>query len=260
MKCVIVAAGSSTRLRPLTDDLPKCLLPIRGKTILARTIEGLLAAGITKIAIVVGFQAGKIRTFLRDQFPNAKIRFILNPNFAVTNNAYSLLLAREFFLDSKSSTKSNDHLLILDSDIVFHPGLLRSIGDQGEENRIAVRVKGSHDMEEVRVSTDDSGIINRIGKGLSLERSLGESVGIERFNHESAQSMFEILQRRVEHGAGRKEYYEMSFQAMIDLGVKIKAVDVSDFPVIEIDTLLDLEFAEQVIVPSIEADTDVRVR
>jgi L-glutamine-phosphate cytidylyltransferase len=260
MKCVIVAAGSSTRLRPLTDTLPKCLLPIRGKTILARAMEGLLAAGITQIAIVVGFQAEKIHTFLREKYPNVKTRFILNPNFALTNNAYSLLLAREFFLDSKASTKSDDHLLILDSDIIFHPGVLRSLEGQGEENRIAVRVKGSHDMEEVRVSTDHAGTIDRIGKEITLERSLGESVGIERFNHESAQLMFEILVRRVERGAGRKEYYEMSFQEMIDLGVKIKAVDVSDFPVIEIDTPPDLELAEQVIVPSIEADTDVRVR
>jgi choline kinase len=260
MKCVIVAAGSSTRLRPLTDALPKCLLPIGGKAILARAIEGLLAANITKIALVVGFQAGKIRSFLKQQFPDVRFRFILNPNFALTNNAYSLLLASDFVLESKSRTTTSDHLLILDSDIVFHAGLLGELEKQGEENGIAVRVRGAHDAEEVRVSTDKSGNISRIGKDIILDQSLGESIGIERFNHESAQLMFEILGRRVKQGSGRKEYYETAIQEMIDRGVKIRAVDVSNFPVVEIDTPVDVELAERVVIPLIDANANVRVQ
>jgi choline kinase len=260
MKCIVVAAGSSTRLRPLTDALPKCLLLIGGKTILARAIENLLNANITKIALVVGFEAAKIRSFLEQQFPFVKFRFILNPNFASTNNAYSLLLARDFFLEPNSPTKINHDLLVLDSDIVFHPALLQKVVGRGEENRIVVRVKGAHDAEEVRVALDGAGNISEIGKDVIPNRSYGESIGIEWFAYESAKMLFDVLDRRVKRGSGRTEFYEMAFQEMTDLGVKIKAIDVSDFPAIEIDSPADLELAERVIVPSIDAISNVRLQ
>jgi len=259
MKCVIVAAGSSTRLRPMTENLPKCLLSIGGKTILERAVMSLLEAKITKIAIVVGFQGEKIRLFLKQRFPGVKVRYILNPNFASTNNAYSLLLASDFFFESKSHPNSEEQLLILDSDIVFHPRLLEAIAANGEENKIAVRVKGAHDNEEVRVSTDSLGYIVRIGKNITLGQSFGESVGIELFCHKSANRLFEVLKRRVIDGGGRTEFYEMAFEEMVTTGVKIKAVDVSDFPAVEIDTHADLELAERVIVPSIDGNSSVRI-
>lgn len=260
MKCVIVAAGLSTRLRPMTDNLPKCLLTVGGKTILQRTIESLLNADITKIALVIGFEGEKIRSFLKRQFPDRKFRFILNPNFASTNNAYSLLLASDFFLESKARTKTNDHLLVLDSDIIFHPELLLALRGDGGESRIAVRVKGSHDDEEVRVSTNTSGDIVKIGKNINLDLLYGESIGMEWFNHESGKLLFEVLDRRVRRGSGRTEYYEMSFQEMINLGTKVKAVDVGDHTAIEIDSPADLELAERTIVPLIDTISDVRLR
>jgi len=260
MKCVIVAAGSSTRLRPLTDALPKCLLSIGGKTILQRGIENLLDSHITKIAVVVGFQAQKIQTFLKRQYPQMKIQCILNPNYTSTNNAYSLLLARDFFLNQESRTKVNDHLLMLDSDIVFHPGLLDLLKSNKDENALAVRVEGIHDGEEVRASIDRSGNISRIGKNVALDQAFGESIGIERFSHESSAMLFEILEQQVKQGSGRTGFYEAAFQKMIDKGTKIKAVDVGKLPAIEIDSKDDYELAERVIVPSIDESLNVRVQ
>jgi choline kinase len=260
MKCVIVAAGSSTRLRPLTDALPKCLLSIGGKTILQRAIENILDAHITKIAVVVGFQAQKIQSFLTRRYPHGNIQCILNPNFASTNNAYSLLLARDFFLESESRTKTNDRLLILDSDIVFHPGLLTLLNGNKDENALAVRVDGVHDGEEVRASIDKSGNISRIGKNIALDQALRESIGIELFTHVSARMLFEILEEHVRRGSGRTGYYESAFQEMIDKGTKIRAVDVGKLPVIEIDSKDDYEYAERVTVPSIDASLNVRVQ
>lgn len=260
MKCVIVAAGMSTRLRPMTDTLPKCLLTIGAKTILGRTVESLLAMNVTNIALVVGFEAEKIRSFVRQRFPDRKFRFILNPNYASTNNAYSLLLASDFFLDPKARTKAQDHLLLLDSDIVFHPGLLHVLAREGEENRIGVRVNGTHDEEEVGVSIDSAGSIVKIGKYIEPKDTYGESIGMEFFNNETGRILFEVLEKRVKSGNGRTEYYEEAFQEMISMGVKFKATDVDDFPVTEIDSPADLAFAEQTVVPLINTIPDVQVR
>jgi len=258
MKCIIVAAGMSTRLRPLTDSLPKCLLLIGGKTILQRTIDNLLGAGITNIALVVGFESEKVRSYLKHQFPERRFRIILNPNFRSTNNAYSLFLARDFFLDS--GTKTRESLLLLDSDILFHPRLLQVLQALTNENTIVVRVKGAHDDEEVRVSVDGSGSVLKIGKDVDLEDLYGESIGIERFNHESARLLFDVLDRRVRRGNGRTEYYEVALQEMIDLGVRFKGVDMADCPAVEIDSKDDLELAERTIVPLIDSSSNVRIQ
>lgn len=60
MRAVIFAAGLGTRLRPLTDAMPKPLVPVAGRPILARTLEA-LPASVTEVVIVVGYKGGMIR-------------------------------------------------------------------------------------------------------------------------------------------------------------------------------------------------------
>ncbi|MBI3586111.1 MAG: phosphocholine cytidylyltransferase family protein [Ignavibacteriales bacterium] len=247
MKCVILAAGESTRLRPLTNDTPKCLLNVGGKAILHRTLENVFATGIKEVAIVVGYKADAIRAFVKEKFPQRSIRFILNPNFASTNNAYSLVLARKFFVDEQEPQPSKEKFLLLDGDIVFSPKLLPFLIEQEGENKIAVRVEGNHDDEEIRVMIDEAGNITMIGKETPLSKTHGESIGIEIFSYITAKKLFEVLENRVDHGKGRAEFYEHAFQEMIDNGAELQAIDTSAFPAVEIDTPKDLELAEQFV-------------
>ena len=62
---MIFAAGLGTRLKPLTDTLPKALVPLAGKTLLQWQIEKLKAAGITDIVVNVHHFADKIIEYLR---------------------------------------------------------------------------------------------------------------------------------------------------------------------------------------------------
>lgn len=245
MKCVLLAAGTSTRLRPLTTKTPKCLLPVGGIPLLERTFANLKAAGIRDICCVTGFRGRAVRTFVRRTFGSIHVTFIDNPRFLTTNNAVSLSLAQSFV--------GNDPFLLLDSDIVFGNALLKHLLTQKRRpNRVAVRVRGPHDEEEIRVSINRWDHIRRIGKTVALNETYGESVGIEVFAPPSSVRLFEVLQRRVRTSAGRKEFYEASFQSLIDEGHRIWAVDISDFPCAEIDTAEDLAFAEEVIVPRID--------
>ena len=247
MKCIILAAGAATRMRPLTNDVPKCLLLVGGKPILQRAIEQVAAAGIQQIGLVVGFQAEAIRSFVKQHFPFLRIRFIVNPRYESTNNAFSLLMAREFFNPEKEKNRPLDDLLLMDADVVFSPRLLPFVLGEGSPNRIAVRVAGHHDDEEVRVKVDASGNVSSIGKTIPLSETLGESIGIEFFSATAAKRLFETIEERVRGGSGRTEFYEASFQAMIDQGIRFKAVDVSSFPSIEIDTPEDLRAAEKLV-------------
>ena len=58
---VILAAGMAKRLRPLTDERPKCLLKVGERTLLQRTVDAMLDAGIRELVVVTGYRANMIR-------------------------------------------------------------------------------------------------------------------------------------------------------------------------------------------------------
>jgi NDP-sugar pyrophosphorylase family protein len=66
MKAVILAAGKGTRMRELTNELPKPMLNVQGKPILEHILLGLLAAGIRDVFIVTGFRAEVIQEYFGD--------------------------------------------------------------------------------------------------------------------------------------------------------------------------------------------------
>ena len=65
-KAVLLAAGKGTRMRELTTELPKPMIPVRGKPILQHIVEGLAAAGITRVLIIVGYRAEVVKEFFGD--------------------------------------------------------------------------------------------------------------------------------------------------------------------------------------------------
>ncbi|MBM4168124.1 MAG: phosphocholine cytidylyltransferase family protein [Ignavibacteria bacterium] len=261
MKCVILAAGVSRRLRPITNDTPKCLLKVGGIPILERIIRELHAAGIVDIAIVLGYRDDLIRRFLRRRFPDATIAFVKNTSFRSTNNAYSLFIAREFCLHhptegppkrGRKKTIPDHSFLLLDGDIIFSHHLLTHLKQSRGANRVAVRVSGKHNEEEMRVRIDRYANILEISKHVSFRSTFGESLGIEIFSPRATVRLFAILGERMRNGNGRSEYYESAFQQMIDEGIPLKAIDVSSFPAAEIDTKEDLEYAEHTLIPLLD--------
>src|SRR5262249_4751601 len=84
-RAIIVAAGMGRRLAPYTDDRPKCLVEVNGRTILERQIDAYRAAGVDDICVVRGYLAERIA------FPD--LRYFENPDFARNNILASLFYA-----------------------------------------------------------------------------------------------------------------------------------------------------------------------
>ena len=79
---VILAAGMAKRLRPLTDERPKCLLTVGGKTLLQRTVEAMVAAGVREFVVVTGYRGEMIREALNTCLPTEiTIDFIHNADY-----------------------------------------------------------------------------------------------------------------------------------------------------------------------------------
>lgn len=92
---IILAAGLGNRLRPLTDDKPKCLVDFLNKPIIVQMIEHLSGVGVKNITIVCGYKADVLRNVLGANQIGVSLNYIDNFDFATTNSMYSLLLAKD---------------------------------------------------------------------------------------------------------------------------------------------------------------------
>ena len=107
---LLLAAGLGSRLAPLTEALPKCLVSVSGVPILERLVRALDSHGFERLVIVTGYKAETIRDYLGERFGGIAIEYIVSPLFATTNNIYSLWLARQLI---------DEPFLLVESDLVF---------------------------------------------------------------------------------------------------------------------------------------------
>jgi len=235
VKGVILAAGIASRLRPLTDSRPKCLLDVGGKTILALTLENLMAAGIRDIVMVTGYREDQIRRFVAEQFPSLDVAFVTNEQFATTNNSYSLWVSR--------SAVGGDGIMLLDSDIVFDRRILGLLLDAREPDCLAMVSGKSLGDEEIKMKLGPGGRVLRIGKDVRPAEAAGESIGIEKMSAPFMERLYTILDRTIVDRKTVHLFYEAAFQEAIDAGAVMTAIDVGTLPCIEIDTPDDLESA-----------------
>ncbi|MCX6137562.1 MAG: phosphocholine cytidylyltransferase family protein [Ignavibacteriales bacterium] len=241
MTAVILAAGRSTRLYPLTAALPKCLLNVGPDTILDRIVCSVLSADVDSIVLVSGFQHTVLEEHVRRTWPSAPVVFVHNADFASTNNAASLLCARDYAIW--------EDMLLLDSDIVFDDALLQKLLDAPIPSCCIVRTAGLISGEDVKVATDNDKRILQIGKDVPLHKAAGESIGIQRLSPAATQVLFQTLQRRIVDERRVNEFYEASFQEMICAGIPYYAVDAGELHCIEIDTADDLAEAQKIFYP-----------
>lgn len=233
MIAVILAAGISSRLRPLTADTPKCLLRVGNTPLLERILQSLHRNHVRECVIVTGFHKEKIEDFVQSLSLPITVSFAENPLYATTGNNYSLWSAHTLV--------SGRDMLILDGDILFDSRLLTLLTRSPHKNGLILRKTSHLGAEEIKVEVNESGSVRRIGKEVDPAAAVGESIGIEKFSSDTTKILFETLDRR----KGRNEFYEASFQEMIDGGVAMHAVDSSGLPCMEIDTFEDLTAANE---------------
>jgi choline kinase len=233
MQAVILAAGIAKRLRPLTDNTPKCLLNIGDKNLLHRTLDNIIANGINDFVFVTGYRENMIKEYLNNNFPEINKKILTNPDYENNNNSYSLWMTKEYI---------KDDILLLDSDILFDKGIISRLTESKYDNCLAVNVTKKLDAEQIKVITDSEKRILEIGKEISIEKSIGESIGIEKFSKNYLLELYNILDRKIVKENNVNEFYEASFQEIIDRGEQrnsLYSVDVSDFDCMEIDTVED---------------------
>jgi choline kinase len=156
VRAIILAAGTNSRISSYAHDVPKCLLRIDASTILERQIGFLTKSGLKKEDIFV------VSGHMNEKIAMIHSSLLLNRNYRITDNAYSLYIALEF-LHKLPQVRSEDEVLVLDGDLVYDRGLISKVVKDDCRNILVTRkehlLNGS--KEEV-VLVDDTGRINNI--------------------------------------------------------------------------------------------------
>ncbi len=251
---VILAAGASQGLLPLTEEVPKPMLDIKGKTILERQIEVLNACGVKDVAVVRGYKKEAIKV------PN--VRYYDNDEYATTNEVTSLF---------RAGKELKGPFLFLYGDILFERGhlekLLKSPADisvlvdrSWSENGRPADGRGAPDLVELTgaqeagyrfVSADTPHGVAKIGRTLPAAKAHGEFVGMAMFTAKGARLLTDVYNQLAETRQ-KGEFHEASsfkgatfpdlLQELIDRGTEVQAIDVYK-GWLEIDTFEDFRRA-----------------
>lgn len=234
---VILAAGMAKRLRPLTDNCPKCLLQVGSKTLLQRTVDAMLSVGVESLVVVTGYKGDMIRSFITKMYPSVQVVFLDNKDYANNNNIFSLWMAGQ-------EVRGKDFLL-MDSDILCDPAVVAAVASK-EQSSLAVN---RHELgeEEMKVVVDEDMNIVEISKTCSPKDALGESVGIEKITADYSEALFRELDVMIKEEKLIDVFYEQAFQRLIAKDHSFVVVDTTNYFSYELDTPEDFEQASATI-------------
>jgi choline kinase len=240
MQAIILAAGQGTRLRPLTDSCPKCLVEVRGKPILQYQLESLSEAGVRECIIVVGHRATQVRNAFGTRFRDLSIKYVENRIFDRTNNIYSLWLARR---------QITEDTMLLEGDLVFESGLLTDLRKNPWENVAVVDryqpfmngtiIQAHNDRASAMVLKRDQ------SPGFDYGSAL-KTVNIYKFSRQAIRNeLMPALGKYISHGLTNHYYEIVISRAIADGAIRLHVLRAGSRAWAEIDTGEDLANAER---------------
>lgn len=236
---MVLAAGAGRRLQPLTDDLPKTLLPVDGeRTILDIALANLKHVGLDEVVVVTGSAAHRI-TELQPELERrhgVRLELLFNPKAEEWNNAYSLWCARDALAEGA---------MLVNGDTV-HPASVeeRVLEARGPDLVLAVDDEKALGEEEMKLHVTADGLMDRINKALDPATAQGEYIGVTLIEAAAAPALTDALEATWRRDPGL--YYEDGFQELADRGGRIGIAPIGGVQWVEVDDHADLARAREV--------------
>jgi choline kinase len=231
MKAIILAAGAGTRLSPLTNGCPKCLVKVGPQRLIDYQLQALRQAGVDEVVLVVGYEAEQIRAHC-----GGAARYIENPDYLGTNSIYSLYLA---------AAELDADTFLFNCDILFHPQVLRRL--LARPNAVAVDARVERMAGEMNVACDAQQRVRAISKQLAPGQSQAQSAQLAKFDRQGALEVAGEVARLVRE-QHRDVFPTSAYGPLIARG-GLWAVEVGDLPWGEIDSLEDYERVSRDVLP-----------
>jgi choline kinase len=228
----ILAAGLSSRF----GGLQKALQRLGDRTLLERSLEQLLGAGVASATVVVGHRRGDVEEALRECRLDAGVHVLLNNRYADWNNFYSVELLCERLPPGD--------VLVVNGDVVCSAAALHRVLDAiGADLYLAVS-DGEVDEEAMKVATEGRRVV-ALGKGMPLSNAMGEFIGISRLGP-IARERYSSLSRSGRLQGLTSRYYEDVYHRLCGDLVAVRCrVDPTEWA--EIDEPADLKRAQSVV-------------
>jgi choline kinase len=249
MYMIILAAGQGTRLRPLTDNVPKCLIEVNGKSLLDWQLQAASSLDVSNIGIVTGYMNSTVQ--------GRPATYFNNPNYETTNMVETLWCASSIF---------NNNVVISYGDIIFETNVLDSILSSNHPISVVVD-KGWRPYWERRfdnilsdaetLKIDGNNQIRSIGqKPKSVKEIDGQYIGLMKFQDggvDILRTIYNDAKKASLEGRyplrGQRPFQNLymtdMLQGIIDVGFPVHQVSI-ERGWLEIDTLSDLQLANSV--------------
>lgn len=244
MKALILAAGQGSRLQPLTNDRPKCLVELLGRSLLKRQMDTFAECGIDDVAVVGGYRIELIREAGFDCFENER--------FESTNMVESLFSARAYL-------EGPEDLIISYGDIVYEADNLRRVMAADADINLMVDVNWRDYwsqrltdplMDAETLKFKDGDFLAELGKKpTSYDDIEAQYTGLIKVRGDALNAFcqfYDDLDRRATFdGQAFENMYMTSFlQLLIDAGWPVRGVRVHG-GWLEIDSVSDLSLYER---------------
>ena len=246
MKAIMLAAGIGSRLSPNDENHPpKCLLSFDGKSLLARHIDALKLSGITKLTLVIGYQANKIKAELSKVDNAGFVETIFNSNY-LDGSIVSLSCAKQTML-------SGADVLFMDADVLYHSDLIERLSSSTNDSHILYDRDYNPGEDPVLLCLNQGQIVEfKKEANLPCDR-IGEWPGFVRWSSKAAIELVNIIEHKINLGQVHQPYEEAFREYMLkSKSHSIYCDDITGIPWIEIDYPADIKRAQDLILPAIK--------
>lgn len=228
------------RLGEFTRNNTKCMVEVNGVKLIDRTLSQLSKLNLQRVVIVVGYERDNLMQYLGTEYDGLKIEYVINPVYDKTNNIYSLALAKEQL--------QQDDTILLESDLIFEDGVLRTLIDNPSPN-LALVAKYETWMDGTMVCIDnDNNIVNFVTKAAFDYKNVDQyykTANIYKFSREFSRNKYVPFLEAYTKSVGNNEYYENVLRIISFLNSHdLKALPMSNLKWYEIDDKQDLDIAE----------------
>ena len=237
MKAVILSAGQGKRLLPLTADSPKCILPIKGQTLIEWQIDELAKCGIEQVTVVLGYRADKVEEILRERYGERRVQTIYNAAYAVSDNLVSCWSAH---------AAMNEDFILLNGDTLFEGAILKQLLETREcPVTVVVSQKNEYDADDMKVEMDGYRLV-KIGKDLIPDQVDGESIGMILFRDQGPLMFCEAIQKALRDPSSQTKWYLSVIDEMARR-IPVWTCSINGLQWCEVDYQADLKLAEKVV-------------
>ena len=234
---IILVAGTGSRLKPLTAEVPKALVSLGRETILQRLVRQLSVCGIDHLVLATGYCESMIRSAFKSS--NLTIDYCYNPGYAQSQNSISLGICAD--------AVAGESFVKLDGDLVLDPEVVGAVINDPSTMTVAVDTSRQLDDEAMKVRMRPDGTIITFAKSIPLHLAQAESVGIEKLSADIAEIVFARIGELRRAGILDRYYEETYAELISESKLTAHAVDVASLAWTEVDTFEDLNQARQLI-------------